>query len=133
MYLAKNFPTIVLIVAVDQLLKILFFKSAYLNSGIAFGILSGNGTIVTSFYLLVFLGLLTFCLHKRPENIGWIILLSGVFSNLIDRVRIGAIIDPFIIGNFPAFNLADVLILCGIILIIFKKDAHKLQANSKSV
>lgn len=130
MYLAKNFPIIVLIVAVDQLLKILFFKSAYLNSGIAFGILSGNGTIITSFYLLVFLGLLAFCLHKRPENIGWIILLSGVFSNLIDRLRIGAIIDYFIIGNLPAFNLADISIICGIFLISY--GATKNTLNSKA-
>ena len=50
------------------------------------------------------------------------VILGGILGNLIDRVFRGYVIDyleTFILGiNFPIFNLADICITLGIILMI---------------
>ena len=49
------------------------------------------------------------------------IIVSGSIGNLIDRVRLGFVVDylDFHFGSyiFPTFNLADTLIVCGTILL----------------
>jgi signal peptidase II len=71
--------------------------------------------------------------HKR--NFWLIAALSavalGATSNLIDRLRYGFVVDfinwHFNFGSYPAFNLADILIILGTILLLIslvKKDQH---------
>lgn len=48
----------------------------------------------------------------------WFILL-GAFSNLYDRVMHRYIVDYVFFGNwFPIFNLADVMIACGLVVLL---------------
>lgn len=124
---------IALIVAVDQLLKLLFFKSSYLNSGIAFGFFEGNAHLVTLLYTLAFILLAGFWIKQKPKGFGWVFLLAGILSNLIDRVRVGAVVDYLIVGNFPAFNLADILIIGGASLIFLSGNKNQLRKTGKSV
>ena len=53
-------------------------------------------------------------------------ILSGAVGNLIDRLRLGAVIDFLDFRVWPVFNIADSAITIGAILlaytIIFKKD-----------
>ncbi len=105
----------------------------YRNHGIAFGLpISAD-----MFYLAVFifLALIFFSLKKRiwgnwremdREKIFTIILIvSGVLGNMIDRVRWGYIIDYINIGGMLVFNLADVMIAIGAVMLLkdlfFKK------------
>jgi len=61
------------------------------------------------------------------------LILGGAIGNVIDRVRIGAVVDflHFHAGgwSFPAFNLADSAITCGAVLLIwdgwFRRPAAK--------
>lgn len=57
--------------------------------------------------------------HKNYINLGFLLILAGAAANLIDRIRISAVID-FIhpLAWFPWFNLADVYINLGVIIII---------------
>ena len=66
--------------------------------------------------------------RKKLDNItyaGLILILAGGMSNMIDRIFNGYVID-FIdvnIFNFPHFNIADISIVVGIIILfitIFK-------------
>ena len=63
------------------------------------------------------------------EKISYILLTGGIVGNLIDRIIYGYVVDylRFIIFgyNFPIFNLADICITLGVILLIiniFRKE-----------
>ncbi|WWO99147.1 MAG: signal peptidase II [Candidatus Dasytiphilus stammeri] len=62
---------------------------------------------------------------NKIDNIALALILGGTLSNLLDRITYGFIIDfiDFSIKNWhlPTFNIADLAIFIGIILIIFEK------------
>lgn len=93
------------------------------NTGAAFGILQGAGTflIVATFGAIVAitLFLLTLPSHGRLYQVALSMILGGAIGNLIDRVRLGAVTDFIDPTHYPAFNLADSSIVCGVILLAF--------------
>lgn len=94
------------------------------NRGAAFGMLQNNQTIfiivalaasIFGFYYLIS--------HKSQINligkIGIILIISGALGNLIDRVRLGFVVDYFdfrFIWEY-VFNIADVFVVVGTILL----------------
>ena len=46
-------------------------------------------------------------------------MLGGALGNLIDRVRIGHVIDFFDFRIWPVFNIADIAIVVGVAAIIY--------------
>ena len=61
--------------------------------------------------------------NKKIVQTGLVLVFSGAIGNLIDRVLHKEVIDfiDFFIDNqhWPAFNIADIAITLGIILLIF--------------
>ena len=49
---------------------------------------------------------------------GCVLLLAGGLGNLIDRFRLGYVVDMFNFQfmNFPVFNIADICVVCGMAL-----------------
>jgi len=57
------------------------------------------------------------------------LIFVGAFSNLLDRFRFGHVVDYInFVDRFPVFNLADVMIVSGVILFLIKE----LTKNKKS-
>ena len=92
------------------------------NRGAAFGLLQNNQSIfilvaaVASCFGLYYL-------HSKKVNnlgkIGILLVISGAIGNLIDRVRLGFVVDYLdfhIIWSY-VFNLADCFVVVGTILI----------------
>jgi signal peptidase II len=48
------------------------------------------------------------------------LVLGGAISNFIDRIAFECVVDYFKVGSFPIFNLADVFIVGGVFIFIFK-------------
>lgn len=104
-----------------------FFRITYLqNTGAAFSIFSGN-RIFLILITLVALLLIYFILIKgkditKIENICYGLLIGGIIGNLIDRVRIGYVIDylDFNFGSYhyPVFNFADILIVVSAVILL---------------
>lgn len=104
-----------------------FFRITYLqNNGAAFSILSGNRIFLILMTLLSLI-LIYFILikNKRINNIESICygsLIGGIIGNLIDRIRLGYVIDylDFNFGNYqyPVFNFADILIVLSAITLL---------------
>jgi signal peptidase II len=62
-----------------------------------------------------------FARHAR-RRLMWLptgMLLGGALGNIIDRVREGAVVDFVKLPYWPAFNLADVAITFGVIVLLF--------------
>jgi signal peptidase II len=92
------------------------------NTGIAFGLAGGTGAglvLVT----LAALGVVAYLFSRAPTRPGmWVaagLLAGGALGNLADRVRADAVTDFIEIGPWPPFNLADVAVTAGVLLIAF--------------
>ena len=109
-----------------------------LNQGMAFSLLSGKQLfliIATSAALLaVAYGLFFRSRGKRLQQAALVLVLGGGIGNLIDRVRTGAVVDMISIPWFSTFNVADLFITFGaiiLVLYIFIKDKEFLSDGPK--
>ena len=92
------------------------------NRGIAFGLLDDAGSLVLVLAAVAFAGLLGVFLAASDRRGLWLpigLLAGGAVGNLIDRVHEGAVTDFVDIGPWPAFNLADVEITLGVVILIW--------------
>jgi len=90
------------------------------NDGVAFGLAGGQGPIVIllAVVALMALGAFIATAPARPQTLAaGGLILGGAAGNLIDRVRIGHVTDFVLLPGWPAFNLADVSITAGVILL----------------
>lgn len=130
------------IAATDQTLKWIILRSGRLNprksitlfrhfqirfdvrnSGGAFGLLSGNNSLLIIVTGMAVIGLIVFLAFLPSRStylaLGFALLLGGATGNFLDRMLHGAIIDYIQIWNFPVFNLADTAIVIGASLVVF--------------
>ena len=106
-----------------------FFSLTYVeNKGAAWGILN-NSTIVLVGISVIVLLLISKYISSTIEFtklsvVSYGFLIGGIFGNLIDRIFRGFVIDFLnfnILGyNFPVFNIADTMIVIGVILMFIE-------------
>ena len=53
----------------------------------------------------------------RSEQIGMALVLAGAVGNTLDRVRRGYVVDFIHVHHWPVFNVADVLVVAGAVLL----------------
>ncbi len=129
----------ILITLLDQIIKFIIDKKVLFievipklfnihkvyNYGVAFSFLENKRYLILLFSLILIYFL--FNLRKdlpktKKYDILFGVILGGIIGNLIDRVFRGYVIDyleTFIFGiSFPIFNLADICITLGIILMV---------------
>lgn len=98
-----------------------FHLTYVLNTGAAFSAFRGGAGWLKWLSMGVSLALMVFAWRtpklSRLEQIAYGCLLAGALGNGLDRFFLGHVVDflDFRLINFPVFNLADVLINCGII------------------
>ncbi len=134
---------IVLIATIDQISKYLIIKNVkynelipvidnffyityHENKGAAWGILQNKRYIfiISTIILSIIMGYILFKTENRMLKLSLSFILGGAIGNLIDRILKGSVADflDFHFGsyNFPTFNVADMFIVIGtIILAIF--------------
>ena len=92
------------------------------NRGAAFGMLQNNQSIFVVVAILASVFGLYYVHTKKVNNLGKIgilLVISGAIGNLIDRVRLGFVVDYLdfhIIWSY-VFNLADCFVVVGTILL----------------
>lgn len=132
------FLAIVLCVAADQAVKLYvashlaLYESAPLlpglvelfyirNTGGGFSILSGCTWLLTVLTAALMAGIAVMLVKKVfPHPLAmWTLtlILGGGLGNLLDRIRLGYVVDMFNFQfmNYPVFNVADILVVCGTI------------------
>jgi len=136
-----------LVVAVDQLTKFQVTQSLELyqripvlpffdlvrlhNTGAAFSFLAGasgwQNWLFTGVAIVVSGGVLWWLSQLPPRGkavlaMGLALLLGGAIGNLIDRLVSGYVVDFILLyyggWSYPAFNVADSAITCGVVLVL---------------
>lgn len=116
---------------IDQLSKLYisakFSDIIAYNTGMAFSIQIPFFILVV--FTIILLGGIVYFISKHSEKltnktqIALALILGGGLGNLIDRMYLGHVIDFISIWIYPTFNIADVFISAGvIILFIFHKE-----------
>lgn len=95
------------------------------NTGAAFSFFSNGVRWLRWLSLGVSIGLIAFAWFgprmRLAEQLGYGFVLAGALGNGIDRFLFGYVVDflDFRLIQFPVFNLADVFINIGIVLLLF--------------
>lgn len=116
-----------------------FFNLIYIhNPGGAFGILAKNQSNLQSMLFIIIavaaMGLILYLYKNTPSeypvlSVGFALIFGGALGNMIDRIRLGEVIDfvDLYIAHlhWPAFNIADSAITVGMLIfgfyILFRK------------
>ncbi|WP_315114465.1 signal peptidase II [uncultured Clostridium sp.] len=106
-----------------------FFQFSYLeNTGAAFGIFRDKLFFLTGITSIITIALMVYLFKYKPTSIllriSLALIISGAIGNLIDRIQYKYVVDFILIHYkdkyyFPTFNVADILVTCGAILLIF--------------
>jgi len=122
-----------------------FFSLTYVrNKGAAFGILADNAVRIPFFItvsIVAMLGIIWYIKRIRNDQklavFSLSLVFSGAFGNLIDRVRLGEVIDFLDVFwqryHWPAFNVADSAITVGVTLLfidMWREDRKKSAEDS---
>ncbi len=141
--------TIIALIVIDQISKYLalnnlanigsipiienIFHLTYVeNRGAAFGMFQNNQIVFVIVAVVASIVGLYYIYKKKLNllgNISIVLIISGAIGNLIDRVRLGFVVDYFdfrFIWDY-VFNVADIFVVFGTILlciyiIVFEKD-----------
>jgi signal peptidase II len=107
------------------------------NPGVAFSSLQRipHGAVLLALLAIVMIaGVIVIAARSRPEQrvmrVGLALIAGGALGNLVDRLWHGSVID-FIrwhAGNhmWPIFNVADALLLVGVLLVFFSPKGRAL-------
>lgn len=94
------------------------------NTGAAFSALSGSTAILSAISILFSLAVIVFWVWKKPQNnflrMALALIFAGAVGNGIDRIAYGFVVDFISIKwfDFPVFNIADMAIVAGAILLV---------------
>jgi len=127
LWVAQTIPPQEIVVVIPD-----FFNLVHVyNRGAAFGLLSTwSPTGVRLFFSLInliIIAILGYLYGRTPRHYSWFrwgysLVLSGAVGNLLDRLRLGEVLDflDFYVGrhHWPAFNVADSLICIGAGLLV---------------
>lgn len=125
----------------------LFHLTLVRNTGMAFGLLSAatipyKPVLVTVLSLVALAAVAFYALHapagERLSRMGLAFILGGAAGNIIDRLRLGYVVDfldVFYQGNhWPAFNVADAAICTGVGLLmletVFRREHAEVAAEA---
>ena len=103
------------------------------NTGGAFGIMRNSTNLFIVISIVVILFIIYFLIKEEKKDVYvqviFSLVLGGAISNLIDRLRLGYVVDFIDFQVWPVFNIADAAITVGMVLlfvrIIFKKEPVK--------
>lgn len=143
--LLLRFSAIMVLILSDQLLKLWlikflktqpgysitltpYFNIVYVwNYGISFGLFANyyqysNYVLATlNCFIVLYLLRILIISSKKYQSYGLLMIISGALGNIVDRLIHGAVFDFIHLHyhnfHYPAFNLADIFITLGVILL----------------
>src|SRR3989344_2848272 len=124
------------IIVLDQITKLIFssrdffigplhihlVKNFGLGFGLNFGLLLNLMVVALALIFFVY-----YYFSHRPElsvlgKLAFALIFFGALSNIIDRLYLGHVRDFLDLGLGFTFNVADVFVVAGLIIILFKES-----------
>lgn len=101
----------------------IFYLTYVENRGAAFGILQNRVWFLAIVTAVIIIGALYY-IYRNPQlnsitRYSIVLIIAGAVGNLIDRVRLGYVIDFFDFVVWPVFNIADCAVVVGTIILVF--------------
>lgn len=105
-----------------------FFSLTHVrNPGAAFGILEDHPWVFMLFTTIILIAaVLVLCMGKIKNHWGIValsLIIGGGAGNMIDRIFLGEVIDFFAFNfwgyQFAVFNVADIFVCCGTVILAF--------------
>lgn len=94
------------------------------NTGAAFGLLRGQGVVLSVLAVTVLIVLVVSFRRivgsSRIRAVAVGLVVGGAAGNLIDRARLGYVVDFVAVGSWPTFNVADSAISVGVVLLAYR-------------
>ena len=105
-----------------EIIKGIFYLTLTYNTGAAFGIFKDQTILFIIISSIAVIGILVYIYFDKSTvyigKLGFSFILGGAFGNLIDRLRLGYVIDFFDFKVWPVFNIADSAITIGAALLM---------------
>ena len=116
--------TICVLIEYTALLLFSEFARLTYNTGAAFGMFKDTPALAFILSAVAFLALLAVCIFAKLKfwtRVGISIMAGGALSNMLERMFLGHVVDwiPFILVKDLMFNLADVEIAIGALIIFW--------------
>ena len=106
----------------------IFHLTLVLNKGIAFGLFKGRQYFFILLSGLAILSIAAYLWRRRRVgarlSLALGLILGGALGNVIDRVRLGHVIDFLDFRVWPVFNVADSAITIGAVLLAWNVLRH---------
>ena len=102
------------------------------NEGVAFGLLAGGGALLIVVAVAALAALLAFFATHVRRPLAWLptgLLVGGAAGNLIDRLGDGAVTDFVKLPHWPAFNVADIAITVGVLVLVYVLEGRPRRAR----
>lgn len=135
-YIAKTFILGQKVELINNFISFIFVR----NTGAAFNLFAGQTQLLSIFSAIVAISIIVYFMKKKAslpwyEIIGWGLILGGTIGNFIDRVMLGYVIDFIKVDviNSPVFNIADMSINAGAIIILVKAIINITEEKSDKV
>jgi signal peptidase II len=103
------------------------------NEGVAFSRFSSGGTVVAIIVGAALVALVAYFVTHLDKPLVWLptgMLLGGALGNVIDRLRDGAVTDFIKLPGWPAFNVADISITFGVLVLLYVTERPRHAAAS---
>ena len=106
------------------------------NTGAAFGILPSLGDFIAILAVVVAIAIVYY--FPRVPREDWTLRLAmgltfgGALGNLIDRLTIGWVTDYMSIWRFPVFNVADLCITLGVLVLLLGVWSQERSKDAES-
>ena len=106
------------------------------NTGAAFGLFTGGAPWLAYINVVVGFGILYY-LYRNPrlpavQMVALSMIVAGAWGNAIDRIGRGSVVDYIdmitnvgVIRDFPIFNLADMCVVIGVILLLLPQRRRR--------
>jgi signal peptidase II len=93
------------------------------NTGAAFGLFRDYGLFFAILAVVVVVGIIAFYRYLPPRQtllrLSLGLQLGGALGNLLDRIRLGSVVDFIDFKIWPVFNVADMAIVAGACILAF--------------
>ncbi len=118
--------------ALEQVFRFTYVR----NTGAAFGLFPQGGAIFLIIAVIVSAFIIYY--YRQVPQGGWLLRLAlglqlgGALGNVIDRVRLGYVVDFVDVWRWPVFNVADscIVIGVGLLLLIMLREERRERRNA---